>query len=278
MARLFEMNPIVAVSSWAVDRTLGMRFPDSPSLGRGPAETVSTRALPLLELPSALNAHGFNQMQLCHFHLISRDRDYADQFKAALSEANVQLLTVLIDDGDISHPDHGERDANWISGWLDTAALLGASRARVIAGRQPGTPENLARSIKRLAVLANKAKDLGLRLEIENWFDLLANAESVIHVLDELDGAVGLCLDFGNWHGAWKYEAFAQIFPRAETCHAKAEFTPDGKIDLLDYDRCLNLAKDAKFFGPFVLVTGGPASSDWDGLKISQDAIQAAFK
>ncbi len=271
------MEPTIAVSSWAVDRTLGVRYPDSPSKGPGPIETLRADSLPLMLLPGELKAHGYHKMQLCHFHLPSRDVGYAEDLRASLAASEVELLTVLIDEGDVSHPETGTRDATWAAGWMDTAKLLGAQRVRVIAGKQKPTEESLSMCVTRLRTLADHAANLGLRVEIENWFDLLAKPEQVLRVLQDLGGNVGLCLDFGNWQGAWKYDAFAEIFPFAETCHAKAEFLPNGEVDTVDYDRYLNLAKDAKFSGPFVLVSGGPTDSDWHGLALSRQAIQTQY-
>lgn len=53
----------IAVSSWSLDRTLG-----SPRDG-----VPTTAGVPLLELPAALRAHGYDTVQLCHFHLPRTD-------------------------------------------------------------------------------------------------------------------------------------------------------------------------------------------------------------
>ena len=56
----------------------------------------------------------------------------------------------------------------------------------------------------------------------ENWFALLARPAEVLGLLDRLEGAVGLCVDFGNWGGAAKYEDLAAILPRRHTVLAGA--------------------------------------------------------
>ena len=92
-----------AVSSWSLHRTLG-RFisGDAPasSGGFGVATPASTGAA-LLDLPTALRAHGFDGVQLCHFHLPSRSDTYLDELRAALAESAIELEAVLIDDGDL---------------------------------------------------------------------------------------------------------------------------------------------------------------------------------
>lgn len=267
-----RMSERIAVSSWALHRTLGMTYPDSPGLGRRAGERHSKgEALPLTHLPSALERRGYRSMQLCHFHLPSRDPAYLRELRAAIEDAGVRLLALLIDDGDMTHPDHGERDAEWIAGWLEVAQALGAERARIIAGRQPFNAETMATAVARIDTLADQAGPV--RLETENWFELMSSPEAVHAVLDALEGRLGLCADFGNWPRPMKYEGLRRIFTRAETCHAKLEFLTPESLDEEDAALCLGIARSAAFAGPYVLVNGGPGSSEWEALEIQREAI-----
>src|SRR5690606_20725135 len=118
---------------------------------------------------------------------------------------------LLIDAGDITHPEYGLRDQKWIAGWIEVANELGAEHARIIAGKQKPTRDALDRSVKALAALA-EANAGGTRLVTENWFDLLAEPAHVHYLLDRLDGRVGLLADFGNWGGESKYSDLKSIF------------------------------------------------------------------
>lgn len=264
----------IAVSSWALHQVLGQAWWHSPSQPLADRSVHSEEPLPLLELPAALRDHGFDRLELCHFHLPSQEPAALDLVRAALDEWKVTLQTLLIDDGDITHPETGQRDADWIATWIDSAAVLGAQRVRVIAGKQAGTAENLELARLRLAQLAERASSHGLQLVIENWFDLLKTPASVDWLLESLKGQVELCLDFGNWGGPTKYEDLAAIAPWAKTCHAKAEFTGPGQIDQNDYHRCLKLLSDSRYQGPMVLVNGGPADN-WDALDLNRAEIRA---
>ena len=175
--------------------------------------------------------------------------------------------------GDVTDPEHGERDLAWISGWLDDAAELGVERARVIAGKQPPSPEALASSITRLRQLADRAAAMGIRLTTENWLALMASPVEVFQVLDALEGALGLCVDFGNWRGAGKYEDLAQLMPRAESFHAKCHFGEDGAMDKPDFVRCLELARAATDAGPYTLIYDGPNGDEWGGLAAERDVV-----
>ncbi len=253
----------VAVSSWALHGAIKASRWDSP---RGPVEIEvnESGSLDLLDLPGALKVHGFDRLELCHFHLLSREPGYLADVRTALKESGVTLQTLLIDDGDISDHATGDRDRDWIAGWVETAEELGSEGARVIAGKQAWSPETADRSAKHLASVAG----IGPRIRIENWFDLLKTPADVFTLLDRLEGRVGLCMDYGNWGGPTKYEDLAAIAPRAETCHAKCEFLGAATLDSEDYGRCVELSVAAGFQGPFVLVTGGAGGDVWEALKL----------
>ncbi|MBI4900350.1 MAG: sugar phosphate isomerase/epimerase, partial [Actinobacteria bacterium] len=94
-----------AVHDWSLHRTLG-RFvsdhanPPGASGGMRPTEP-DAGALALLDLPSELAARGYDTVQLCHFHLPSRDRSYLDELRSALGDAGIALDALLVDAGDL---------------------------------------------------------------------------------------------------------------------------------------------------------------------------------
>jgi hypothetical protein len=94
-------------------------------------------------------------MELVSFHLPSRDPVYLGELRSQLDTCGVTLQTLLIDAGDITHPEHGARDTAWIASWIQIANELGAENARVIAGKQKPTPETLDRSVAALRSLAD---------------------------------------------------------------------------------------------------------------------------
>ncbi|MCS6758846.1 MAG: sugar phosphate isomerase/epimerase, partial [Candidatus Devosia euplotis] len=174
------MTPIsadrIAVSTWSLHRLLGTTYPhDLSTTEIGPMqETYGAGEETLLGLPSVLANHGYHRLEVVSFHLRSRDPVYLGELRDQLRIANVTLQTLLIDAGDISHPEHGERDQAWIAGWLETANELGAENARIIAGKQKPTRDALDRSVKALAALADGNAGSVVGLEPENGLDLLA--------------------------------------------------------------------------------------------------------
>jgi hypothetical protein len=210
---------------------------------------------------------------LVSFHLPSRDPVYLGELRDQLQVTGVTLQTLLIDAGDITHPEHGDRDTTWTAGWIEVASTLGAENARIIAGKQKPTPEALSRSVLALRRLEEANAGSSVRLATENWFDLLPSATETLELLDRLEGRIGLLMDFGNWKGTDKYNELAKIAGRAELCHAKASFI-DGDLDVEDYGRCVELAEAAGYVGPYTLIFDSEVPVDeWDGLALERDFI-----
>ncbi len=264
----------IAVSTWSLHRLLGTTYPhDLDSTEIGPMEeTYGEGEESLLGLPSLLANNGYHRLEIVSFHLRSRDPVYLGELRDQLRIAEVRLQTLLIDAGDITHPEHGARDQAWIASWIEIANELGAEHARIIAGKQKPTPEALDRSVKALTALADGNAGSPVRLVTENWFNLLSGPAQVHELLDRLEGRVGLLADFGNWGGASKYADLASIFGRAELCHAKASFA-DGELDEVDYGACITLAEEAGYTGPYTLIFDSEEPGEWHGLAAERDFI-----
>jgi len=265
-------KPRLSVSTWSLNRTLGRPAFYGPERGLQPLPPVEA-GLPLLELPDQLAAAGRSTLEICHFHLPRLDAGYLAELRAALEKAQVELFSLLVDDGDITHPINGTRDQAWISDWIDVAGQLGAKRVRVIAGKSLPTEETLRTSARVLSQLAQHADSRGIRLMTENWFNLLSQPASVHSLLDRLEGRVGLCFDFGNWQGPTKYEDLRAIASYAESCHTKANFSADDVLDLDDYVRCLDITEAAGFSGPYTLIYAGPNADEWGGLAREREVV-----
>ncbi|MBD8065788.1 sugar phosphate isomerase/epimerase [Devosia sp. PTR5] len=264
----------IALSTWSLHRLLGSTYPHDLSTDAvGPGEdTYGEGEESLLGLPSVMANHGYHRLEIVSFHLRSRDPVYLGELRDQLKVSHVRLQTLLIDAGDMTDPVNGARDTAWIGRWLDVANELGAENARIIAGKQPYSPETLERSVAGFRELIARNAGSPLRLVTENWFDLLSTPAAVNALLDRLEGEVGLLADFGNWGGPGKYEDLAAIFPRAELCHAKASFA-DGQLDEADYGDCVGVAESAGYIGPYTLIFDADHPHEWTGLAAERDFI-----
>ena len=274
-----NQGPRLSVSTWSLHRQLGRPDFYGPEAGKQiPVATHGMGEFSLLEIPARVAEFGINTLEVCHFHIPSLDKGYLNELRSALEAANVELFSVLIDHGDITHPEYADRDLVWMGEWIEAAGILGATCARAIAGKAPPSAEALEVSRNGLQKLAERAEANGVRLMTENWFSVLSTPENVLTLLDRLDGEVGFCLDFGNWEGETKYVDLEAIAPRAESCHTKAHFPAPRDMDKDDYIRCLDLTQDAGFSGPHTLIYDGPGDDEWEGLTIERKVVQSYLK
>jgi sugar phosphate isomerase/epimerase len=278
LARDME-NPI-AVSSWSVHRMLGI------SHDNGPAHMAPTDVGPfmrhatwgegefsLLQLPAALAARGYGRCEICHFHIGDLSRNALGEIRTAFEAAGVIIQTLLIDDGDLTHPATRARDMAWIARWIDVAADIGAENARVVAGKAAPTAEALSLAIDGLKPLVAQGQARGVNIVTENWFETLSTPTAVHHVLDHVAG-LGFLADTGNWSGTTKYADLQSIFARASLCHAKASLAPGQILDSDDFGACLNAARAAGYGGPFTLIFADDGD-EWQGLEIERHFIAA---
>jgi sugar phosphate isomerase/epimerase len=264
-----------SISTWSLHRTLGRFAAEESAFAGGPFLLQSDRrhAPSLLELLPEIAAHGYDSLQICHFHLESRDPEYLERFRSAAEANNISIEMLLIDDGDLTAADKG-RHLAWYDDWLDAAQTLGAQRARIGAGRSKPTEERLRASGQRLATLARSHP--GVRIVTENWLELTPDAKSTLAVLAHAGDQIGLLIDLGNWKGPDKYRELAKIAPRAESCHAKCHFTVEGP-DESDYRKGLEILKNAGFNGSLALIYDGPDADEWAGLDQERAIVSEVF-
>ena len=274
----------LAISSWTLHRTLGPMYRQTEP---GSVEMEPTREgageTTLLETPAELARRGIGALEVCHFHFPSLEASYLEEFRAALDESGIELYSLLIDTGDITHPDEARRELEIaeVRFWLRIAGRIGASHARVIAGNAEVESSNgsvkdalaIRLSAETLRTLAREAKPLGVQVNTENFRPLTKTAENLNAILDLCGGEVGLCADFGNYGGETKYEELASILPRADVLHAKAHYPEAGKMAEADFEKCLDLADEAGFEGPYSLIFDGPGN-EWESVGEIQERVQ----
>ena len=273
--------PHLSISSWSLHRALGPRYRAADdSSGRFVPDRDASGELTLLELPGRIAERGIRTFEICHFHFPTVEAGYLAELKAALREAGVTLFSVLIDAGDITHPDQAARarEIARIRAWIDVAGRCGASHARVIAGDAEAPAGDgealLSLSATNLRDLARFGRDRGVGTITENFRALARRPEHLLKVLDMCEGEVGLCADFGNFKGSTKYDDLAAILPRADSVHAKAHYPAAGEMDRADFVRCMDLSRAAGFDGPYSLIFDGPGS-EWDSLAEIQEVVEA---
>ena len=275
----------LSISSWSLHRALGPMYrPADDNSGDLVPHKETAGELSLLELPARVAQLGIKTLEICHFHFPTLDEDYISDLRSALKEADVELFSILVDAGDITHPDSAkrEKDLQWIREWLEVTAKCGATHARVIAGDADITVDNgnvhehsvIRLSAKNLRELARFGREHGVQVITENFRPLTKRAEHLLAILDLCEGEVGLCADFGNYRGQTKYDELAAIFPRADSAHAKAHYEQPGEMERDDFIRCMDMTQESGFDGPYSLIFDGPGS-EWDSLAEIQQIVES---
>lgn len=66
----------------------------------------------------------------------------------SLQESDIELFSLLIDDGDLTDAAHVVGELAWMTNWIEIAGDLGATHARVIAGKAEPSEEALKMSVR----------------------------------------------------------------------------------------------------------------------------------
>jgi sugar phosphate isomerase/epimerase len=267
----------LSISTWSLHRTLGPMYREATDgSGRMLPDRETPGALTLLDLPPQLAARGIHTLEVCHFHFPRTDGAYLRDLRAALDASGIELFSLLVDAGDITHPDAGQREQEmaFVRRWIDIAGWVGAKHARVIGGDAEPSAEAIRLSATNLRALAEYARDRGVRVTTENFRRLTSRADSLLGILDQTEGQVGLCADFGNFGGETKYDELSAILPRADIVHAKADYPAAGQMRRDDFIRCLELSRQAGFDGPYSLIFDGPGE-EWPSLAEVQREVSA---
>ena len=268
-----------SLNTWSLHELLGpsrMTRRKSPSAGLVDVIEPHPEEIPLVELPALLAGRGIGWVDICHFHIPSTDETYLESLRAALERAGVGLYSLLIDFGSLVQPGGEQREIEiaWVSEWIRRAGLLGAKCARVVAGEaSPGDKDAMERAVEGYLRLADVADDAGVRLLTENLGPFTTHVETLLELLDRLDGRVGLVADFGNGRRPGEYEGLERLLPKAESVHAKPEINEGGDLAEDDFAACVRLAERAGFSGPYTLVYRGPIDP-WEGIARTKRAVE----
>ncbi len=265
-------SPTLGFSTWTFHRLLGRPAINSPAAPEPP--NVDDAQWP--SLLQAAHDFGFRRLDICHFHLSSREPAKLNEFAARLRETGLQPHALLMDTGDLSTGN--PTDLDWAKQWLRDAARLGCECMRVPGGLSPFNEDAFTRSLDAFRLLIPIAEDTGIALITENWLPLLRRAEHIDRFLDALEGRVGFLLDLGNLVPEDRYAELEQLAPLAQACHAKANFLDDQQPDQADFQRCLDCLRRHDFDGPLTFIGDEADLSGWPHLTWMKTQVRQAWQ
>ncbi|GLY02758.1 sugar phosphate isomerase/epimerase family protein [Actinoplanes sp. NBRC 101535] len=276
----------LAVSSFSLFQRLGplvmeKRGPDGEL---APLEIPMPAAHTLEEFVAAVRPRfGVSAVEICQLQLADSSPARISRLKDVLDENDVEVTGMPIDVGDLGAGNEATRraDADRVEYWLDVAARLGSSAARVNLGTDPDL--SLSRVLDRLA---DTAASKNLQLLVENHGGVSSDPDFLLELRAEVGAdRLGILLDLGNFdplvgvsHGRFAgadvpdtgldttpvYERIARLAPHAAAVHAKAFDPASDGTPLLDLDRALTLVRDAGYRGPFGVEWEGVLGDPWE--------------
>lgn len=243
-------------------------------------------ALDFLRLPEELAAHDVYTLDLCIQHIPSIDRSYLSELRSALEAAQIELFQLLIDLGNVSSVDPDERSADikMSKRWIEIASELGSAGVRYVPGDSEPSLETIRLGVEAFRELADYAYQCGVKPATENYKQMNNNAKDLLRIVEQSERDYGLVADFGNARGPDKYDTLAQLMPRATSIHAWAEYDEAGTLDSDDFRHCLQMAADAHFDGPIMLLGGLPSANYrehrdlWGGVDELRAEVKAVFQ
>lgn len=211
----------------------------------------------LLELPAIMrNELGMRVIDLNTAALASHSPAYLDGVRAAAEKAGCVLTNLKLNQRglDMNSADRTVR-AKALRVYkqsIDDAARLGIRWARPL----PLKPKpDIGRHVAAYRELADYAAGKNVRMLVENYGWMQAEADSVVKLIKAVDRNLAASPDIGNWNSdALRYAGLAETFPLAVTCDFKARaLGPKGEHRLYDLKRCFQIGWNAGFRGPWCL-------------------------
>ena len=204
---------------------------------------------------------GFDGVELTSYYFPTTERAFLNEIKLRAHREGLAVSGTAVG-SDFAQPDGVKRRAHitMTKEWIERSVILGAPTLRVFAGGvREGQSEleafdNVVASLQECAELAQRE---GVLLALENHGGLTGTADGTLRLLRAVDSpALGLNLDFGNFHGDI-YGQFAACAPHAVATHVKptATLTPGHPEthERVDYRRVRVLMESAGYRGFFAI-------------------------
>ena len=154
--------------------------------------------------------------------------------------------------------------------WIDYAAILGAPAIRNFAGKVP-KDETGDVAIERCVAGINEslkyAATKGIFLALENHGGITSTPEQMLKIIASVDASpwFGVNFDSGNFQTDDPYSDLAKIAPYAVNAQIKAAISRGGKKEPADYQRIVQILKDADYRG-FVALEYEESESPFEAI------------
>lgn len=224
----------------------------------------------------------------------AQDQSYLGEMKKRAEDNGVKNVLIMVDDegylGDLDAVARRQSVDNHKK-WVEAAQFLGCHSIRVNAfGR--GTAEEVAdAAIDGLGSLSEFAKDYDINVIVENHGGYSSDGQWLTNVIQSTGMAnCGTLPDFGNfcikrsdgseWGGECieeydRYKGVSEMMPFAKGVSAKTyDFDAEGNCIETDYERMLQIVKDAGYKGYIGIEYEGSNLSETEGIKATKALLE----
>jgi len=240
---------------------------------------IGSGKLSLETFPAFCRENGIKGVCFNDFFFKSWDQAYLQKLKDAVG-ANGCVVTGIIRDGDLAglEGEARQRAIEECTMKLRAAAFLGAPAMRINVGGTGSEEGDATVGVQRVISFFNEllplARQLGIKLTIENHGGVSRSAENVLAIIKGTDRAwVGSCLDFGNWPDELRYSSCRKLAPYAYMTHAKfRRFNAQGEDPDIDGSRIVAMLRRAGYQGAVSIEFEG-AGDQIVGVQKSRDLL-----
>ncbi len=216
-----------------------------------------------------------------------------DSLKSKSEQYNVENVLIMIDgEGDLATTNDEERNqaVENHKKWVDAADYLGAHAIRVNLFGSDDPEEWKTAAADGLTKLSEYAAEKDINVLVENHGYLSSNAQLLVEVMEDVDlPNCGTLPDFGNfclkreggerWEASCveeypKYEGVEEMMPLAKAVSAKSyDFNEEGEETTIDYNRMLQIIKDAGYTGYIGIEYEGQRLSPEEGIMATKELL-----
>jgi len=224
----------------------------------------------------------------------AKDMSYLGEMKKRASDNGVESVLIMVDDegylGDLDTAARNQSVDNHKK-WVEAAQFLGCHSIRVNAFGRGSAEEVAAAAIDGLRSLSEFALDYDINILVENHGGYSSDGQWLANVIQSTGMAnCGTLPDFGNfcikrsdgseWGGECleeydRYKGVAEMMPFAKGVSAKTyDFDADGNCIETDYERMLQIVKDAGYTGYIGIEYEGSNLSEMEGIQATKALLE----
>lgn len=219
----------------------------------------------------------------------AKDRDYLSELKTRAKDNGVKNVLIMIDgEGSLGDKDNSKRIQaveNHYK-WVEAAKYLGCHSIRVNAAGQGTREEVMNQVVESLRTLSEFAKEYGINVIVENHGGYSSDGQWLSTAIGKVGMKnCGTLPDFGNFRidrnagiEYDKYKGVQELMPYAKGVSAKCYDFADGRETTIDFEKMLQIVKQAGYKGYIGIEYEGSRLSEDEGIQACKNLLMELGK